>query len=114
MSELRASDADRERVAERLRTAAGEGRLTPEELEERLERAFSARTDAELEPLVADLPRPPRPPRARAGPRQPDLGTVRRRLADAGRDLGAHRRWATSGPIWPIARLGDRRSLDPG
>ena len=59
MSELLTSDADRERVAERLRIAAGEGRLTPAELEERLERAFSARTDAELEPLVADLPRAP-------------------------------------------------------
>jgi len=56
MTELLTSDVDRERVAERLRTAAGEGRLTPAELEERLERAFSARTDAELEPLVADLP----------------------------------------------------------
>ena len=72
MSELLTSDADRERVAERLRVAAGEGRLTPAELEERLERAFSARTDAELEPLVADLPRSP--VRERRRPRAPDLG----------------------------------------
>jgi hypothetical protein len=39
-SELRAADADRERIAERLRQAAAEGRLTAEELEERLEVAF--------------------------------------------------------------------------
>jgi hypothetical protein len=44
-----ASDAERERVAERLRTAAGEGRLTTEELSERLGRVFAARTHGELE-----------------------------------------------------------------
>ena len=70
MSELLASDADRDRVAERLRTAAGEGRLTPAELEERLEGAFSARTEAELEPLVADLPTS-RPVRDRRTTRSP-------------------------------------------
>ena len=53
---LRASDADREKVAERLRQAATEGRLTADELEDRLHNAFSARTYGELEPLVADLP----------------------------------------------------------
>lgn len=54
--EMRASDADRERVAEVLRTAAGDGRLNLEELEERLHAAYTARTYAELEPLVQDLP----------------------------------------------------------
>jgi hypothetical protein len=53
---LRASDEDRERVAERLRKAAGEGRLLTEELEERLEAAFSARTYGELDSVLADLP----------------------------------------------------------
>ena len=57
-STLRASDDDRERVADRLRHAAGEGRLVAEELEERLERAFSARTYGQLSVLVADLPAP--------------------------------------------------------
>lgn len=52
----RASHADRERVAEQLREAAGDGRLTVPELEERLEVALSARTYAELEPLTRDLP----------------------------------------------------------
>src|SRR5437764_12239344 len=55
-SMLRASDADRELVAERLRHATGEGRLLAEELEQRLTAAFSARTYGELETLVADLP----------------------------------------------------------
>lgn len=53
---LRASDADREQIAERLRRAAAEGRLLTEELEHRLMTALSARTYGELEPLVADLP----------------------------------------------------------
>jgi hypothetical protein len=56
-SALRASDADREQVAERLRNAAAEGRLLAEELEHRLGAAFSARTYGELDALVADLPR---------------------------------------------------------
>ncbi|HWI75293.1 MAG TPA: DUF1707 domain-containing protein [Baekduia sp.] len=53
--ELRASDADREHAAEVLRGAAGEGRLTVEELNDRLDAAFAARTRGELEVLVADV-----------------------------------------------------------
>jgi hypothetical protein len=53
---LRASDADRERVAEVLRTAAGDGRLTLEELDERLDTVYQAKTYAELEPVTRDLP----------------------------------------------------------
>jgi len=53
---LRASDADREAVTERLRQAAGEGRLEPEELEERLDMALRARTYGELDRVLADLP----------------------------------------------------------
>jgi hypothetical protein len=51
----RASDADRDRVVAVLRTAAGDGRLGSDELDERLEAALTARTLAELEPLLADL-----------------------------------------------------------
>jgi hypothetical protein len=54
--EMRASDADRERVAEQLRTAAAEGRLDLSELDERLAIVYAARTYAELEPVTADLP----------------------------------------------------------
>jgi class 3 adenylate cyclase len=52
---LRASHADRDRVVEVLRTAAGDGRLTAEDLDQRLEAALTAGTLAELEPLLADL-----------------------------------------------------------
>jgi hypothetical protein len=122
MSELRASDADRDRIAERLRAAAGEGRVSADELEERLERAFSARTQAELTPLVADLPQPVRRP-ARV---PPDLGPY------VSVSLLLVAIWALTGmgyfwPVWPImgwgisflapGRLGGscrRRSFSPG
>jgi hypothetical protein len=53
---LRASDADRERVADIVREAAGDGRLTMEELDERLDAVYAAKTYAELEPITRDLP----------------------------------------------------------
>jgi len=55
-SKLRASHDDRDRVVELLRVSAGDGRLTAEELDERLEQAMTARTYGELARLVADLP----------------------------------------------------------
>jgi hypothetical protein len=54
--ELRASDTDRERVAEHLRDALAEGRLDMEEFEERLEATYKARTYGELTPITRDLP----------------------------------------------------------
>lgn len=54
--ELRASHADRDRAVDVLRIAAGDGRLTADELDERLETALSARTLSELAVLTADLP----------------------------------------------------------
>jgi Domain of unknown function (DUF1707) len=63
---IRASDADRDAVAERLRQAAVEGRLEPNELEDRLHTALRARTYGELDRLTADLPRRVRPVRERA------------------------------------------------
>ena len=53
---LRASDADRAAAADRLRLGMGEGRLTVEELEERLDVAYRAQSRAELDRLLADLP----------------------------------------------------------
>ena len=53
---VRASDADRERVARLLRDHAVTGRLSTEDLDERSGRAFAARTLGELDALVADLP----------------------------------------------------------
>jgi len=52
---MRISDADRHKVAELLRTSAGEGRLDLDELDERLEQAFAAKTYADLIPITADL-----------------------------------------------------------
>jgi class 3 adenylate cyclase len=54
-SQLLASHADRDRVVEVLRTAAGDGRLTADELDQRLEAALTARTLADLEPPLAGL-----------------------------------------------------------
>src|SRR5213078_938738 len=54
--ELRASYEDRDRVAEELRVAAGDGRLTADELDQRLEAALTAQTYGELAALTADLP----------------------------------------------------------
>lgn len=53
---LRASHQDRDRVVEILRVAAGDGRLTSDELDERLEAALTARTFGELAALTTDLP----------------------------------------------------------
>lgn len=53
---IRASDADRDRTAERLREALAEGRLSPDELDERLDLVYRARFVGELAPIVRDLP----------------------------------------------------------
>ena len=55
---LRAADADREQIAERLRTSHAEGRLDLAEFQQRLERCYEAKTVGELDELVTDLPRP--------------------------------------------------------
>jgi hypothetical protein len=54
--DVRCSDADRERTAETLRQHAGDGRLTMEELSQRVGQAYSAQTVGELDVLVNDLP----------------------------------------------------------
>jgi hypothetical protein len=54
--ELRVSDADREHAATALREHLAQGRLTLDELAERLDRIYEARTRAELEAVSADLP----------------------------------------------------------
>ncbi|WP_461007622.1 DUF1707 SHOCT-like domain-containing protein [Streptomyces capparidis] len=55
-AEIRASDADRDRVAEILAQALAEGRLTTDEHAERLDAAYRSKTVGELEPLTRDLP----------------------------------------------------------
>ncbi|MCG7528628.1 DUF1707 domain-containing protein [Streptomyces sp. OfavH-34-F] len=67
---IRASDADRDRIADILREALAEGRLTADEHAERIDSVYRAKTVGELEPLVRDLPAPagPAPGTATASP----------------------------------------------
>jgi hypothetical protein len=60
--DMRASHAERDQVVETLRDAAAEGRLTSEELDERVEAALSARTLRDLAALTGDLPAQPANP----------------------------------------------------
>jgi hypothetical protein len=55
---IRVSDADREQVTARLREHFAEGRLTREELDERITAALNAKTFGDLRPVMADLPEP--------------------------------------------------------
>jgi hypothetical protein len=71
---LRASDADREQFVETLRQHHAEGRLTVEELTERTERAYAARTLGDLDALATDLPPLHPPAAAPAGDRPPATG----------------------------------------
>ena len=69
---IRVSDADREQAAEVLRQAAGDGRITFDELDQRLEAAYGARTYGDLTEVTADLPAPGEAP---PGPPQTAPGT---------------------------------------
>jgi hypothetical protein len=103
--DVRASDAEREEIITALRTHAGDGRLDVEELDQRIEAAYAAKTRRELVALTNDLPRAPRAPR------------------DERREFVEHLRaylsvmallvliWAFAGmgyfwPIWPILGWG--------
>ncbi|MFC4607854.1 DUF1707 domain-containing protein [Streptomyces maoxianensis] len=71
---IRASDADRDRIADILRDALAEGRLDAEEHSERIEAVYRAKTVGELEPIVQDLPATRRRPDATSyayGPEEP-------------------------------------------
>ena len=99
-NDVRASDTEREHVAETLRTNAAAGRLEPDELEERLGRAFAARTRADLEPLVADLPAAP-PKHRRELPRISPVIPLAILLVAIWALTGAGYFW----PVWPIGAL---------
>jgi hypothetical protein len=76
---LRAADADRDTVAETLREQHIAGRLDTDELQDRLERCYAAKTYAELDALLADLPGEERTARTRperGAPSQPGLSRV--------------------------------------
>lgn len=122
--DMRASDEDRERVVWMLRDHGAAGRLSTDELEERIGTALAARTHRELDAVLEDLPRVRDPRRAEA------------RRAAAERDFAEHLRtyvsvmvllvaiWALTGmgyfwPVWPalgwgIGILSHRASLPRG
>ena len=90
----RAGDADREIIAGRLRSAAGEGRIDVGELDERLGRALIAKTYGQLRALVEDLPGGSAPVAPAAGPLDPEtlvLKTTAASLKQSGR--------------WPVPKL---------
>jgi class 3 adenylate cyclase len=112
-SGLRASDADRERVVALLREHYESGRLSDDELSDRVEAAYGARTDAELDALTADLPSPHHPaPRRRRRRRGGLAASVRvHSTIYAIVNLMLVAIWAASGggyfwPIWPILGWG--------
>ncbi len=87
--EMRASDADRDLVIDVLREAVGDGRLTAEEFEERVQAAMSSRTFGELATLTADLVAPPASPGV---PEEPALDVIR--IRQRGGALWRAGRWA--------------------
>jgi DUF1707 SHOCT-like domain/Cell wall-active antibiotics response LiaF, C-terminal len=86
---IRASDAERDATVERLSAATGDGRLTLEEFSQRMEQATSARTRAELDRLVADLPAD---------------------AATAGTEVAGR---APAGPSWHVSPVGGLRVYGP-
>lgn len=98
--DLRASDADRDLVAGELREHAGSGRLSVDELGERLETVFAARTLGELEAPLADLPRVERPQRRPRLARAPMLALAAL-LLTAWVLTGAGGLW----PVWVLLGL---------
>jgi hypothetical protein len=117
--DLRASDVERERVVAQLRDHAAEGRLDLAELDQRVERAYAARTRRELRELLADLPAP------LAQHRSVDTPSLRARvvpylavmtlLVAIWLATGAGYPW----PVWPalgwgVALLGHARGGVPG
>jgi hypothetical protein len=97
---LRAGDADRERVAQRLRRAHDEGRLDLDEFDERITSAYAARTFADLDELTADLPPDTTPARTPVRRDRVDRPVQRRP------DKAAVQMWATASvvniAIWGI------------
>jgi len=95
---IRVSDADRDRVTTRLREHFGEGRLTHDELDERISAALSAKTAGDLRRVMADLPEPAPAQASWGGPQGvgPQWG---------GPQWGVARR---GGPPWMVRRRGPR------
>jgi hypothetical protein len=108
--EVRVSDLEREQAVQDLREHFADGRLSDDELSERSEQAYEARTNAELRALLADLPQLPAKPEDERAELQKRRSLLQRRLLqDAGGGLVAFvvctGIWAAagaSGSFWPI------------
>jgi Domain of unknown function (DUF1707)/2TM domain len=105
---LRVSDRERDEVATLLRDHAAEGRLTAEELDERLGAALAARTGSDLDAVLADLPA-----------KRSDAERTRRRAAARQGFVSHATTWAAvsmllvviwlaagAGPFWPVWAIG--------
>ena len=79
MAEIRIGDAERTAAAQELGEHFAQGRLTPDEHQERLDRVMDARTAADLTPVFADLPGSPYQARTYAGADRPAVGNDRPR-----------------------------------
>ncbi len=106
-SSLRVADSDREQLADELREHMVAGRLTSDEFEERLERAYKAATRAELDAVRADLPMSPGALALALERRRAHL--QRRLIQESGGALGISAVcvaiWAASGAsgsFWPL------------
>src|ERR1700760_2939277 len=104
---LRASDEDREQLIAELNEHAVAGRLSTDELEERLQTAYAARTTGELDALRRDLPVTSRQVAASHAQRRAEL--TRRLIQEAGGSLGLFvlctAIWVVSGAhgqFWPV------------
>jgi hypothetical protein len=108
--QIRVSDEQRERVAQDLREHFAAGRLTEDELDERVQRAYAARTERELQALRADLPQlPATPQQAKAELRARRRHLQRRLIQETGGGIALFIVcaviWAASGrsgSFWPI------------
>jgi hypothetical protein len=94
-ADLRASDADREQLADELRDHAVAGRLDTDELEERLQGAYAARTTGELAALRRDLPATPE--QLALAHRERRVHLIRRSVQETSGSLGV---FVVCGVIW--------------
>jgi hypothetical protein len=101
---VRASDAEREAVVERLRVATVEGRLTFGELTERTEAAYTATTRGELATITADLPEVPSSP---AAPMRPAARADREWVVAFMGDSKRQGQWRVERPLAAVAVMGD-------
>jgi Domain of unknown function (DUF1707)/Cell wall-active antibiotics response 4TMS YvqF len=102
--EVRASDAEREAVVERLRVANVEGRLTLSELTERTEAAYTATTRGDLVSITADLPAVSDTPMA---PMRPSAPAEREWVVAVMGDSKRQGRWRVERPLAALAVMGD-------